>query len=68
MIERLEGYLNPRENRGDTPPPIDDEDDEDEDDDFRPPTPVERQVEMWEDQCKRMFLWYYEIYLVLPII
>lgn len=30
----------------------------------RPASPVEPEIGMWVDQSKRIFLWYYHIYLV----
>lgn len=65
VIDRLEGYLDMNTpSRVPTPPAavIDDDDD----DNARRASPVEPQIGMWVDQCKRLFLWYYDIYLVLP--
>jgi ubiquitin-conjugating enzyme E2 Z len=75
VIERLEEYLGLKSTplrRTVYPPPVD-ENDEDENEDrdntavvTPSPTPTEPEVGMLEDQCKRLFLSYYDIYLVLP--
>lgn len=63
VIERLEGYLAKKSDEDATA--VDDSDDDD-DTGKRPASPVEEQIGMWVDQCKCIFLWYYNIYLVLP--
>jgi ubiquitin-conjugating enzyme E2 Z len=79
VIERLEEYLNLRPDGISSPTIVeteatdlidDEEDDEDEDDNddddryHRSSSPTEAPIGMWVDQCKRLFLWYYDIYLV----
>lgn len=70
VIERLEGYLKIGVEET-TPTPVVpcakdqcEDEDEDEDQQTRSGTPVEPEVGMWVDHCKRLFLWYYDIYMV----
>lgn len=71
VIQRLEEYLNLDNSRVPTPPVTEpeatasDDDDDDEAGNPRPPSPTEPQIGMWVDHCKHLFLWYYDIYLVL---
>jgi len=67
VIQRLEAYLNINQEAQSAPPTIveslrtgDDSDDEE----TRPGSPALPEVGMWVDHCKRLFLWYYDIYLV----
>jgi ubiquitin-conjugating enzyme E2 Z len=62
VIQRLEEYFRPKEE--DTPTVVETDDD---DDRTRAPSPVKPDMGMWEDQCKRIFLWYYHIYLVVHL-
>ena len=69
VIERLEEYLYLNTpNRVPTPPPLPIPDgemsDSDSDDTSRRPSPIEPEIGMWVDQCKLLFLWYYDIYMV----
>jgi hypothetical protein len=78
VIQRLEEYLdinqpelpfiaNPKVNGGATTGNSDDEDDDGEGT-RRPSSPEPLALGMWHDQCKQLFLWYYNIYLVpLPL-
>jgi ubiquitin-conjugating enzyme E2 Z len=64
VIQRLEGYLKPEEDPGVPTPPVESDDEED---GRRSVTPIEPSLGMFVDQCKRLFLWYYDIYMVSPI-
>jgi ubiquitin-conjugating enzyme E2 Z len=64
VIQRLESYMKMDE-VAPMAVPVADEDFDDER--TRRASPVAPQIGMWEDECKRLFLWYYEIYLVCPL-
>ena len=69
VIQRLEEYLNLNESGGSTPPTVgseydSDDDSDDDEDSTRGASPAEPVLGMWVDQCKQLFLWYYDIYLV----
>lgn len=68
VIQRLEEYLNLTVSTSSTPPAVEseaqDSDDDSEDNSTRGVSPVEPEAGMWVGQCKQLFLWYYDIYLV----
>jgi ubiquitin-conjugating enzyme E2 Z len=67
VIQRLEDYLDlNKDQRIPSPPPMmtGPESDSD-DDDERSVPPPEPEIGMWVDQCKHLFLCYYDIYMVL---
>jgi|SRR5579859_5189241 len=64
VIDRLEKYLNIGANQN--IPVVLARDSDDEEDEDAETTPPPAETPMWMDLCKRMFLWYYDIYLVLP--
>jgi len=73
VIQRLEEYLNINQESVSTPSvtsaksaPVEEEEEEDNDDDQetrRASSPLP-EIGRWVDHCKRLFLWYYHIYLV----
>ena len=66
VIDRRAEYLNLNTPATVPTPPIviTDDNECDSDDDNHRPSPSEPQIGMWVDECKRLFLWYYDIYLV----
>ena len=75
VIQRLEEYLNINQEGVSTPSvtsaksaPVEEEEEEEEDNDDdqetrRASSPLP-EIRRWVDHCKRLFLWYYHIYLV----
>ena len=77
VIQRLEDYLNLDENGspkcvstpevdGTKTAPAEEAGDEDASEVTRIPSPFEPEIRMWVDLSKRLFLCYYDIYLVIP--
>lgn len=73
VIERLEGYLGIGPGGTIMTPAVTvaeeerEEDYWDDDEETRKDSSAEVETKMWVDHCKRLFLWYYNIYLVRPL-
>lgn len=65
VIQRLEEYVGLSTEP--TLPPAAQDSGDDSDDETRRASPIQPDIGMWVDQCKRTFLWYYYIYLVPSI-
>lgn len=68
VIQRLEEYLNVHNEFTDPSNPVIEEtervSDDSDDESTRRESSTEPQIGRWVDECKQLFLWYYDIYLV----